>query len=99
MLKVRVRAAYIHAIKSAQNRPKQSFWNRLHGNLISKNTNDFWKSWNQLHNKKKSDLHTVVNGVNTKPEIAESFNGHFLKVSKPNNQQRVDELNQLFENE
>ena len=97
--RLRVRAAYRCAIRSAQSAPKQKCWNELHGNLISKNTTDFWKSWKHLYNKNKSDLHTVVNGVTTKPEIADSFKGHFVKVSKPNNERRVDELNELFEKE
>ena len=97
--RLRVRSAYKHAIRSAQRAPQQSCWNKLHGNLASKNTNEFWKSWKQLHNKNKSNLHSVVNGFSTKPEIAESFKGHFVKVSKPNNQQRVNELNECFKTE
>ena len=78
----------------------KSAWHvKLHNNMISKNTTDFWKSWKRLNNNNKSDLHTVVNGVLTKPEIAESFKGHFLKVSMPNNQRKVDELDQQFKEE
>ena len=44
-----------------------------------------------------SRWNSVVNGVTGKAEIAESFKGHFVKVSQPNNQQRVDQLNKEFQ--
>ena len=94
--RLRVRAAYKQAIRSAQKKPKQSSWNKLHSNLVQKNTNDFWKSWKTLHNKNKSGLHSVVNGLSSRDQIAESFKNHFLKISLPNNQQRVDELDRTF---
>ena len=37
-------------------------------------------------------MHTVVNGVSSKNDISNTFKDHFIKVSQPNNQQRVDEL-------
>ena len=49
-----------------------------------------------MYNKNKSDLHTVVNGVTSKEEIVNSFKSHFVNVSKPNNQTRVDQINQNF---
>ena len=94
--RLRVKAAYRQALKAAQRAPKQACWNKLHGTFASKSTNEFWKSWRQLYNKAKSDLHTVVNGVSTKEEIADSFKSHFVKVSLPNNQQRVDQLENSF---
>ena len=92
----RVRAAYKRAIRHAQKKPKQDSWNRLHNTLSSKSTTEFWKSWRKLYCKNQSDLHTVVNGVTSKTEIAESFKNHFVKVSEPNNRQRVDRLNDDF---
>ena len=49
-----------------------------------------------MYSKSRSDLHTVVNGVSSKTEIADSFKNHFMKVSQPNNQQRVDCLRDSF---
>ena len=94
--RLRVRAAYRHGIKSAQRAPKQACWNRMHGTFINKSASEFWKSWKQLYNKNKSSLHTVVNGVSGVEEIADSFKNHFVKISQPNNQQRVNELNHTF---
>ena len=93
----RVRAAYKKAIRSAQNRPKQTYWDKMHNCFLSKGTTQFWKSWKQLYNKGQSDLHTVVNGVTSKKEIANSFKTHFTDVSKPNSQSRVDELKSAFD--
>ena len=92
----RVRASYKQAIKLAQRKPKQTCWNRLHSSFLSKDTTAFWKSWKQVYNKKQTGLQTVVNGVTSHPEIAESFKNHFVKVSKPNNQSRVDDLEREF---
>ena len=94
--RLRVKAAYKQAIRLAQKAPKQSCWNSLHSSLASKSTTDFWKSWKQLYSKSQSDLHTVVNGTSSKSEIADNFKSHFVKVSLPNNQQRVDSLEKTF---
>ena len=94
--RLRVRAAYRHAIKAAQRAPKQTCWNRVHGAFVSKNTTEFWSSWKRMYSKNKSDLHTVVDGKTTKNEIAESFRGHFVKVSLPNSQERVHLMDRDF---
>ena len=84
------------AIKLAQKKPKQSCWNRMHRSFVSKSQTEFWKSWKQLYSKSQPGLHTVVNGVSSKKEIADSFKEHFIKVSKPNNLQRVEHLEASF---
>ena len=94
--RLRVRAAYKKAIKLARKSPNQATWNKLHGSLLTKSTTTFWKSWKQLYCKNQSDLHNVVNGVTSRKDIADSFQSHFVKVSKPNNQQRVDCLEESF---
>ena len=94
--RLRIRAAYRHALKTAKKHPIQSSWNRLHSNFAAKNTTDFWRSWKQLYNKNQSDLHIVVNGVTAKEDIAESFKSHFVKISRPNSQERVDEIKNEF---
>ena len=91
-----VKAAYKRAIKNAQRSPKQSCWNRLHGAMCSKDTTQFWKSWKEIYNKNKSNLHPVVNGVTDKKAIVESFSAHFSKVSKPNNAAQVESLKNEF---
>ena len=95
--RLRVRANYRRAIKTAQRMPKQSSWNKLHESFVSKNTTEFWTSWKQLYNENKSGLHSVVNGVAGKAEIAESFKSQFVQISQPNNQHRVDQLNSDFQ--
>ena len=97
--RLRVRAAYRRAIKTAQRSPKQSCWNKLHSTFISKNTPEFWKSWKQLYSRKSLGLHSVVNGVTAKSDIADSFKNHFVNVSKPNNPLRVEQLDREFRHE
>ena len=97
--RLRVRADYKRAIRTAQRTPKQKCWNNLHSHFVSKDTNDFWKSWKQLYNQNKSGLHSVVNGVSAKEDIAESFKRHFINVSQPNSQPRVDKLKNDFDKE
>ena len=92
--RLRVKAVYKKALRAAQKKPKQSCWNRLHGAMASKNTTQFWKSWKQLHNKSKSDLHPVIDDKTSKEDIAASFRTHFEKVSKPNNDERVKTINE-----
>ena len=94
--RLRARAAYRQGLKAAQKRPNQSCWNRLHRSFADKNTTDFWKSWKQMYCKNYTDLHTVVNGVTSKRDIADSFRSHFVNVSKPNNQERVNSLESTF---
>ena len=94
--RLRVRAAYRRAIKTAQKAPNQSCWNKLHSTFISKNTPEFWKSWKRIYSKNSSGLHSVVNGVSAKRDIADSFKNHFVNVSKPNNLQRVKQLDVEF---
>ena len=97
--RIKVRVAYRRAIKLAQRAPKQASWNKLHGSFISKDTTKFWQTWKQLYSSSKSHLHTVVNGVTSKEDIANSFKDHFVKVSMPNSQDRVDQLNAEYQKE
>ena len=71
----------------------------MHGHFIQKNTTEFWKTWKQQYNSNKSCLHTVVNGATDKNAIVDSFKGHFVKVSQPNNHQRVQQLEDKFRKE
>ena len=71
--RLRVRALYKKAIRTAQRAPKQAAWNRMHTAMADKNTNEFWKSWRSVYNRNKSDLAPVVNGCSNKKDIAETF--------------------------
>ena len=64
--------------------------------MCSKDTTQFWKSWKEIYNKNKSNLHPVVNGVTDKKAIVELFSAHFRKVSKPNNAAQVESLKNEF---
>ena len=94
--RLRVRTAYRKAIKKARTAPKQKTWDKLHEHMADNDTDGFWKSWKRLYSKQGSHLHTVVNGTSSKRDIADSFKDHFMKVSKPNDQQRVNELQEKF---
>ena len=71
----------------------------MHASLSQKDTGSFWKSWRRLYNKNNSDLPSVVNGISTKKGIADTFKECFKKNSTPNNQERVDALDQKFASE
>ena len=51
--RLRVRATYRRAIKSAKKQPKQSCWNKLHETFAPKNATEFWKSWKKLYSHAK----------------------------------------------
>ena len=54
--RLRVRALYRKALRSAQRTPKQSSWDHLHEGLASKDTDQFWKEWKRTYRKNKSHL-------------------------------------------
>ena len=83
--RIRVRAAYKNAIKSAQRAPKQEAWNRLHTVMVENETNDFWKSWKSLYGTNKSKPAPVINGCSSKASIAEEFIKSFKSNLEPNN--------------
>ena len=60
--RLRVRAAYKHAIRSAQRAPKQQTWDKLHSTLAENDTDSFWKSWKRIYSKNNCHLAPVVNG-------------------------------------
>ena len=94
--RLRVRAAYRRAMKDCQRKPKQKCWDRLHETLTTKSTDQFWKAWKSNYSVNKSHLHPVVNGLSSEPDIADSFQAHFINVSKPNNMDRVKKLDDDF---
>ena len=97
--RLKVRAEYRRAIKSSKTNKNQKSWDKMHEHLVTKDTDQFWRSWKKLHNKNNTHFHPVVNGISSKNGIAESFKNHFVKHSKPNDEQRVDELNQKFKDQ
>ena len=97
--RVRIRSAYKHAIRSAQRQPKQKAWNKLHDAMQYNNTNQFWSSWKKLYSKNASGFPTVVDGLSDKKHIAKAFSKCFMENSMPNNQSKVDILNNKFATE
>ena len=95
--RLNVRAVYKKAIKRTRVSANQQTWEKLHDQLADKDTDGFWKSWKRLHNNNKSHLPSVINGISSKNEIAQTFKSHFEKHSKPNNANRVDALNHQFQ--
>ena len=94
--RVRVRAAYKHAIRVAQRAPKQEVWDRLHEELTERDTTSFWNSWRRIYNKNKNQVPTVVNGINSKDGISNAFMHHFSRNSSPNNPDNVKKLDEKF---
>ena len=95
--RLRIRAAYKSSLRAAQRAPKQEGWDKLHMDLSENDTNSFWKSWRRLYNKNSCDLPPVVNGISSKRGIAQTFKESFSNNSKPNNPEKVRELDEKFE--
>ena len=93
----RVRAAYRLAIRAAQKAPNQESWNKLHTAMQGKDTNNFWHSWKSLYNKNDNSFAPVVNGCSSREAIADTFRQSFQNNSRPNNEEKVRELNAKFE--
>ena len=91
--RLRVRANYRRALRSAQRKPKQESWNSLHEALETSDTNRFWRSWKTLYNKRNDGFSPVVDGCTSNEAIAESFKKSFQRNSQPNSLSRVAELN------
>ena len=94
--RLRVRAAYKKAVRDAQRAPKQEQWNKLHGAMISNDTDKFWKSWRTLYAKNKSHLPPVVDGNSSHEAIADLFRNSFEANAKPNDAQKVLEVDEKF---
>ena len=97
--RLRVRADYKRAIRWAKKMPKQNAWDKLHSSMESQDSGSFWKWWRSIYSKRSSEFSTVVDGCNSKKEIANVFKGCFLQNAKPNNTTRVDQLNDQFKND
>ena len=96
--KLRLRAVYKKTLKEAQRAPKQEAWSRLHSAMTTNDTDKFWKSWRTLYSKNKTHLPPVVDGCSSKDAIAESFRQSFESNARPNNEEKVKELNDKFAN-
>ena len=94
--RLHVRAAYRKAINDSRLSTNQKSWDKLHEDLVNKDTDSFWKSWKKLHNGNRTHCHPVINGISSKEGIAETFKQHFKKHSQPNNPERVSQLNDEF---
>ena len=91
-----MRAKYKKAVKDAQRAPKQEAWNRLHSAMSTNDTDNFWKSWRTLYAKNKTHLPPVVDGNSAKEVIADSFRHNFETNARPNNPQRVKDVDERF---
>ena len=94
--RLRIRADYKRAIRRAKKAPKTEAWNRLHASLCAKDSHSFWKQWRSIYSKKDSSFTPVVDNCSTKDEIANVFKNVFEKNARPNNSEKVDELNRRF---
>ena len=90
--RLRVRAAYKRALRSAQIAPKQKTWNSLHTAMGECDSNNFWRSWKSLYNKNSTSFAPVVDGCTSDTAIADAFH----RNSEPNNRSKVEELNRKF---
>ena len=64
--------------------------------MESQNTDAFWKWWKSVYCNNKSQVPPVVEGHSSKEGIAGAFQRSFEKNCKPNNPDRVQELNSRF---
>ena len=64
--------------------------------MSSKDTPAFWKNWRSLYSKNASSCAPVVDGISFKGEIADHFKQTFMANSKPNDSQKVEELDAKF---
>ena len=94
--RLRVRLLYRQTIKAAQAAPKQKTWNRLYTAMEDCNSNQFWKSWKNIHNKNSGHSAPVVDGCSSDEAIANTFMRSFKQNSEPNNKEKVDALNAKF---
>ena len=95
--RLRVRAAYKGEIRRAKKLPKQDAWNRLHSAMIDHDTGSFWKRWRAIYGKKNNSFAPVVDGNSSKEGIANAFRSAFEKNSKPNNADKVADLDARFQ--
>lgn len=51
-IKVKAHLQYKRAIRTAKREFDQSSFDRMHVNLLDRNTFDFWKSWKGIHGKR-----------------------------------------------
>ena len=93
--RLKVRAAYRRAIRSAQTAPKQNSRDQMHTAMGECDSGNFWRSWKTLYNKNNNSFAPVVEGCTSKPAIA-AFKNAFSRNSQPNNRDNVDSLNQTF---
>ena len=96
--RLRIKAVYKKAVKDAQKAPKTEAWSRLHSAMATNETDKFWKSWRTLYSKNKTHLPPVVDGNSSKDAIAESFRQSFEANARPNNKEKVTELDEKFSN-
>ena len=94
--RLRVRAAYKHEIRLAKKAPKQEAWNKLHQAMTNHDTGTFWRRWRSIYGKNNTHFAPVVDGTTSKAGIANSFKCAFEKNSRPNNTDKVENLNARF---
>ena len=86
----------IREIRNAKRAPKIEAWNRLHSSLCAKDTDSFWKQWRSIYSKKDSSFAPIVDNCSTKEGIAKVFKNVFENNARPNNIEKVDDLNNRF---
>ena len=94
--RIRIRSFYKRSIREAQRLPRQDAWNKIHTSMENDDKNGFWNSWRSLYNKHNSQFAPVVEGCSSKAAIADAFRQSFQANSKPNNDNKVNELNERF---
>ena len=94
--RLRVRANYKYELRRAKCAPKQAAWNRLHADMSNHDTQSFWKRWRSIYGNKSSSSSPVVNGTSSNEGIANAFQCAFEKNSKPNNPNKVADLDNRF---
>ena len=83
------------AVKNSKKAFDQSRSDNIHNNLVTGNTNKFWKSWQSLHGKEKAG--TRINGKIDNTDIANEFAANFKKIYDEANSDQARRLSSEFD--
>ena len=83
------------AVKNAKKAFDQRRSDNIHDNLVTGNTNKFWKSWQSLHGKQKAG--TRINGKIDSVDIANEFATNFKKIYDDANSDQAKRLSGEFD--
>ena len=85
-----IKAGYKKALKDTQRVLS------LHSSMATIDMDRFWNSWRTLYSKNRNHVPPGVDGSSSKDAIAESFRQSSEANARPNNKEKVKELDEEF---